>query len=402
MRILRPTPGERRRRRRIGLLGASVVALTLVAGTSSAGGFTLAIANVHGWLPDWHRSVVNTRTEAVTVAKRYNVVVGQSKVYRPYLGAMHAARPHVVVAAYKSSISAGGENYTFVSRNHPSWFLRDRYGNRLHDSYGAYLINPKSLGVRRWTAKVAKRAQADGFDAFFLDSLGTYGLEAFHGTPIDPSTGVAFTPKTWLAATRGLAKRVNAAVAIPVIGNGLRDGSTYFSSSATYHLLDVLQAGEFEACFRAATFSASWFPSTTSWLRQVKALSSVQRRGRRALCWVKIYSSASSAQQQQWHDFALASFLLAQRGKAYFYFQGSTSENALSTWGDKSIRIGRPLTGRLASGNIYYRVYTHGMVAVNPTGISGLMQLSSSYMLAGHAISSLTLPAHGGVVLTSS
>jgi len=255
--------------------------------------------------------------------------------------------------------------------------------------------------VRRWTANLAKRAQRDGFDGFFLDSLGTYGLEAFHGTPIDPSTGLAFTPRTWLAATRGLAKHVNAAVTIPVLGNGLRDGSTYFSSTATYHLLDVLQAGEFEACFRAATFSASWFPSTTSWLRQVKALSSVQRRGRRALCWVKIYSAATAAQKQQWHDFALASFLLAERGKAYFYFQGGSSETALSTWGDSAVRIGRPVTGRLSSGNIYYRLYAHGMVAVNPTGSSDSMRLSSSYMLGGHAISSLSLPAHGGVVLPS-
>src|SRR5436309_12274802 len=114
----RLTPGGRRRGRRAGLVAASLLALTFAAGTSSAGAFNLAITNVHGWLPDWHKSVVNTRSEAVTVAKRYSVVVGQSKVYKPWLGAMHATRSRIVVAAYKSSISAGGENYTFVARNH--------------------------------------------------------------------------------------------------------------------------------------------------------------------------------------------------------------------------------------------------------------------------------------------
>jgi hypothetical protein len=312
------------------LLAGALAVVTLSAGASSAAGFTSTLKGVHLWTPDWHHSAVNTRAEALSVASRYSLVVGQSKTYQPWLKAMHAARPNVVVAPYKSSISAGGENYTFVSRNHPNWFLRDRGGHLLHDSYGAYLINPKSSGVRRWTVGLARRAQSQGFDAFFLDSLGTYGLEAFHGTPIDPATRAAYTASTWLAATRGLASHVNAAVRIPVIGNGLRDGGTYFSSAGTYRLLDGLQAGEFEACFRAATFSAAWYPSAKSWLAQVKAIASVQRRGKFALCWTKIYSGATSAQRQHWLNFARASFLLAQRGRAFFYFQGSMSENALS------------------------------------------------------------------------
>jgi hypothetical protein len=162
----------------------------------------------------------------------------------------------------------------------------------------------------------------------------------------------------------------------------------------------VLQAGEFEACFRAATFSAGWYPSAKSWLQQVKALSSVQRRGKRALCWTKIYSSATSAQRQHWLDFARASFLLAQRGRAYFYFQGSSSDNALSASGG-GLRIGRPVTGRLASGALQYRRFSNGIVVVNPTGASTSMRLGSSYLLGGSAVSSLNLAAHTGVVLVS-
>jgi hypothetical protein len=380
----------------------AVAATLLAAGSSTAGGFTLTIGNAHLWLPDWHKSVVNTRSEAVFVAEHYDVVVGQSKVYKPWLGVLHATRRKIVVAAYKSSISAGGENYTFVARNHPGWFLLDRYGHRLHDSYGAYLINPKSTGVRRWTAILARHAQAAGFNAFFLDSLGSYGLgTAFNGTPIDPSTGKAFTSATWLAATRGLAKRVNAAVTIPVIGNGLRDGHTYFSSPGTFHLLDVLQAGEFEACFRPATASAGWFPSQHAWAQQVAAISSVQRRGRRALCWTKVYSSATSAEQQRWHDFALASFLLAQRGRAYFYFQGQTSDTALATTWSGRLGIGRPLTARRLSGSLYYRKYEHGMVVVNPFDSADSMSLGAAYTLGANTISTINLPAHSGVILTS-
>ena len=398
----RQRSGRESRLHRLIAVGLVVTAVLLAAGPSTAGGFTLAISNARLWMPDWHRSVVNTRSEAVTIAGQYDVVVGQSKVYKPWLSAMHAAHPKVVVAPYKSSISAGGENYTFVARNHPNWFLRDRDGHLLHDSYGAYLINPKSTGVRRWTANLAKRAQADGFDAFFLDSLGSYGLgKAFNGTPIDPSTGNAFTSSTWLAATRGLAMRVNRAVAIPVIGNGLRDGHTYFSSAGTFRLLDALQAGEFEACFRPATSSASWYPSLSAWRQQLKAISSVQRRGKRALCWTKIYSSATSEQQHRWHDFALASFLLAQRGRAYFYFEGQQSNTALTSWGDFGLGIGKPITSPRVSGNLYYRRYEHGMVVVNPYGTADSMRLGAAYRLGANTISTINLPAHSGVVLTS-
>jgi Hypothetical glycosyl hydrolase family 15 len=382
---------------------AVVIALSvLMIGSTSASGFTPTGSDVHLWAADWNKSVVDTSSEAVTVATRNDLVVGQSKVYKPWLSAMYAAHPGVVVAAYKSSISAGGENYTYVANNHPSWFLRDRNGHLLHDSYGAYLIDPGSDGVRTWTISLAKQAQTDGYNAFFLDSLGTYGLEAFGGTPVDPATGKLFTPTTWMAATRGLALAVNNAISAPLVGNGLRDGSSYFASTAgTSSLLDAVDAAEFEACFRGATFSPTWYPSESLWLQQVRALEDVQSRGKTALCWTKLYSSATAAQQQHWHDFALSSFLLAQQGHEYFYYQGSKSNTALTSWGETSISLGSPSAARQVSGSLYSRQFTNGMVVVNPSGSSASMSLPRSYMLSGKSVNSLTVSAHSGVILTS-
>jgi hypothetical protein len=42
------------------------------------------------------------------------------------------------------------------------------------------------------------------------------------------------------------------------------------------------------------------------------------------------------------------------------------------------------------------------MVVVNPSGASGTLRLGSgSYKLSGHVVSSVSLAAHSGVVLTS-
>jgi hypothetical protein len=390
------------RLRRRFAISTAIAVLAILLGSTSASGFIATGTNVHLWLADWNKSVVDTSSEAVTVAQRSDLVVGQSKVYKPWLGAMYNAHPGVVVAWYKSSISAGGDNYTYVSKNHPTWFLRDRNGRLLHDSYGAYLINPASNGVRTWTVSLAKQAQSDGFSGFFLDSLGTYGLEAFGGTPVDPATGKLFTPATWMAATAGLAKAVNSSVTIPVIGNGLRDGGSYFASTnSTSGLLDSLDAGEFEACFRAATFSASWYPSETAWLQQIRALADVQSTGKTALCWTKLYTAATTAQQNHWHDFALASFLLAQGGHSYFFFQGSKSNTALTSWGETSISLGAPTGALKVDGSLYCRQFTNGMVVVNPTGTADSMPLSQPYTLSGKAVNSISVSPHSGVILAA-
>jgi hypothetical protein len=387
--------------RNLSFAAALLVACITLIGPSTASGFTSTSSGVHLWLGDWNSSVVDTSSEALTVASRNDLVVGQGKVYKPWLSAMYGANSSIVVAPYKSSISAGGENYTYVANNHPSWFLRDRNGRRLHDSYGAYLINPSSDGVRAWTVSLAQQAQSDGFSGFFLDSLGTYGLTAFGGTPIDPATGKPFTAVTWMAATRGLAQTVNDAVSIPVIGNGLRDGTTYFATTAgTAGLVNSIDAGEFEGCFRAATNSATWFPSEAGWLQQVNALEDVQSHGKTALCWTKVYSSATTAQQNRWHSFALASFLLAQNGHSYFYFQGSKSNTALTSWGEGSVAIGAPVAARAVSGSLYYRQFANGMVVVNPTSSAHTMALPKAYSLSGKMVSSITLQADSGTVLT--
>jgi hypothetical protein len=381
---------------------AAVLAGILAVGfsSSSSAAMSSTSSNVHNWLFDTsNSSVVNTQTEAVTVAGRHDVVVGALS-YKSYLPAMKAANPNLLIAPYHKGTSVQDADFTWVKNNHPSWLLHTSGGALLKSSYGTYLIDPGNSAVRTWMADYAKTLPAQGWNAVFLDSMGLYGFTGFTGSPINPRTGKVFTNAEWIDATRGEAAVVDAAVSIPVIANGLRTGPGYWSD--TKPLVGGIQAGEFEGCFRDATSKITAFPSTSNWLATVKALQDVQAQGRAAMCWTKTWTSATSSQIKQWHDYALGSFLLAQGGSEYFFFSGHKTDTALSWYGDDAINIGTPSGSISTSNGVYMRYFTNGVVAVNPTTSSQGVSLGSTYTLpSGSRSAQATVPAHSSLILTN-
>jgi hypothetical protein len=387
-----PTPRPRHTLR-LGLAALAAVAFSLA--TSSTGS-----AKVHDWLFDPNgSSVVNTRSEAVTVARRYDVVIAGPR-YHQYLGAMRAAHRGIVVAPYHKGTAVQGTQLTWIKAHHPKWLLRTAGGSLIRSAtYGTYLIDPGNLGVHRWQADFARRAVHNGWNGIFLDSMGLYAFNGFKGTPINPRSGAPFTAAGWLKATTGLAKAVNAAVSVPVMANGLRTGPGYWKGTRV--LLGGATSGEFEGCFRDATSGITHFPSLDSWKATVKALIDIQARGRHAMCWTKTWTTASNAQIQQWHDFALASFLLGAWGKnQYFFFSGSRKDTALTWYGDGRYRLGRPVSPIQHIGSIWKRRYANGVVVVNPTGTSDSISFTNTYLFpSGRRATSTTLAAHSGQIL---
>jgi putative glycosyl hydrolase-like family 15 (GHL15) protein len=387
-----PTPRRSPTTCRLGLAGLAVLALSL--STASTGS-----ASVHDWLfdPDGS-SVVNTRSEAVTVAHRYDVVIAGPR-YHQYLGAMRAAHRGIVIAPYHKGTAVQGRQFLWMKAHHPRWLLHTAGGGLLKSSWGTYLIDPANLGVRKWQADFARRAVRNGWNGIFLDSMGLYAFNGFTGTPINPRTGNPFTSAGWLKATTGLAKAVNAAVPVRVMVNGLRTGPGYWKGTRV--LLAGAQAGEFEGCFRDATSGISRFPSLDGWKATVKALADIQARGRHAMCWTKTWTTATSAQIQQWHDFALASFLLGAWGqKQYFFFSGSRRDTALTWYGDGRYTLGKPVSAIKHVGSIWKRRFANGVVVVNPTGTADTISFTNTYLLpSGRVASSSTLDPHTGLIL---
>jgi hypothetical protein len=232
-------------------------------------------------------------------------------------------------------------------------------------------------------------------------------VEGFSGVPIDRATGEPFTYDAWVGATRNLAAAMDAAITLPIVTNGYRNGS-YFAGqtdfgttfTGTRMLVGAAQGGEFEWCFRRALDPVAAFPTPATFALQLTAIDQAQAGGHWALCRVKLWQPATSAQQLRWHDFALAGFLLASQDHAYFRFYGSRSASPLQSWGEDALAIGAPLEQRRLVGGVYLRRFEHAIVVANPTATAATVSLGGSYRLPGGAAgTSLTAGADCGYIL---
>jgi hypothetical protein len=392
-----------------------VVALAVVALASSATVPAQAIipsaSGVHLWLFDpGNGTQVNTTAEAEAVA-RANDVVAAGAPYRPFLGAMHAAHPGLLVLRYRSGIAAKkGTQLQWVVANHPNWLARDAAGNMLTNSFGNALLDVSNPEVVQWQVSWAAGQAKLGWDGVYLDAVGVFGVEGFSGRPIDRSTGLPFTYDGWVGATRDLAAAVDAAIAQPVVTNGFRNGR-YFAGltdfattfGGTRMLVGAAQGGEFEWCFRRALDGPAEFPDPDTFALQLDALDQAQAGGHWAMCRTKLWQPATSSQRSRWHDFALAGFLLADQGHAYFHFYGSRDASPFADWGESGLAIGAPVELRRRVSGVYLRRYQAGIVVANPTGAAVTVSLGGSYRLPGGSSgTSLRAGADRGYVLVTS
>jgi hypothetical protein len=343
---------------------------------------------------------------AVAVARRSAIVVGRER-YGQYLDAMRDARPGIVVAPYRSAVAVAREELAWVRENHPDWLLKGTDGERIVNEWELHLVDPASPEVRAWRAEQAKETERQGWDAVYLDALGLYGLLDSSSRPVDPRTGEAFTADSWIEATAGLAKSIGDAVDIPVIGNGLRDGRNYYGHmpdgrfGGTRMLVPSIDGGVFETCFRWAKAPVDAFPPIEHWQEQLDALADMESRGKSGLCLTKVWTRASNAERQQWHDFALASLLLVSHSRSYFLFQARQGEPATTRWPGDDVDLGAPQDEMDQRDGAYVRRFENGLVVVNPSRSDIHVGLDGSYRTrdGDEAFSSVAVPAHTGLIL---
>src|SRR5262249_40412002 len=139
------------------------------------------------------------------------------------------------------------------------------------------------------------------------------------GLPVNPATNQVWTDTQWLAATSHLASVVKAALgSAPLAGNGIQNGTSYFRARS--QLFTGVDYGMAEIWMRTAGQSIGNWPTLTRWQANVDAIASAGANGQSILAITKCWTSGTTAQKDQWHRFALASFLLANDGHSRFYF----------------------------------------------------------------------------------
>jgi hypothetical protein len=343
-----------------------------------------------------------TEGEAVTIAQEFDVIAAQASVFPKYVTAMKAANPDLRIVAYINGtfdLKSGGTSYP------RSWYETALTGSRIQSAFGNYLLDP---GDASWQQSVAAQCTAaiaqSHYDGCFVDTLGTAPLDPGYvtGLPMDPATHAVWSGSAWLNATTAIAAAVQAANPNAlVIANGLANGTKYFSTSgATSELLGPSGTAMAELWLRAPGAGATQYPTLSKWLSNVNMLVDAESKGESILTTTKLWVTATAAQQTQWHQFALSSFLLGADGHSYFSFLEDRSNAAIvQDYAWDHVDIGMPLGPYAQDGSLYERSFTNGIVAVNPTSAPATITFAGSYTnLDGTVLTSETLAPDSGDV----
>jgi hypothetical protein len=353
-----------------------------------------------------------TLEQAIAQAQHSDVIIATAYMYQPYVVAMHAANPDLVILAY--------ENATFLDRSvdpngtakPESWYLRNCLGHQLRSKgYGAWLMDPRDIGGGWFDDRVAT-AQAlltkSGYDGIFLDMVGpfpttgTYVTDAVTGSftmPAVPGSSPCsnWSDASWMDTTGALAQRIRSVTGKPTWGNGINHGPWYFTkpTSRLQPFMDGLMA---EAFVRGAASGVNAYWNETQWKQDVDMLVDANAGGRSVLAVTKVWVPATPAQIDAWHRYAEATFLLGAGPTAYFEFRADT---ALSDDDPLShLAIGTP-TGAYAKVNgVYRRDFTLGRVLVNPSSVTTTIDLGATYVTFGGAtVTALTMKPHSAAIL---
>ncbi len=381
------------------LIGALVVVASAPAATAATAGFGSPAPGrpVLQWLPEeFATGHTYTQAQAVTAAARYDVIVAYTQAFQPYLASMRAANPNLVVLAYMNGMFVPPAQATSWPAD---WYSYDANGIKVQNAQNKnYLMNPTSSGwVQNRATTCANLVAQSGYDGCMLDTLGVAPLTAGYCTalPINPATGAAWARPDWISATTQLSTSVRSTVSPSlVVGNGLKDGPSLGESSQLFNGMD---GGIAEGFLRTSTQSATTYPSVSVWQQNVNMLLSPPKP---MLALTKVWASATTAQLNQYHLYALASFLLGTDGRSYFYFSSAASEPPISVvpW---SVNIGDPSGSYSLQDGAYQRPFTQGRVLVNPTASQVSVPLSGSYTeMDGTQVSgSLVMPPNTGQIL---
>jgi hypothetical protein len=377
--------------------------------TSSSGGSTTTSGATSGVLDLWAAKFMNgsqsvTLDQALSQAKRFNIITATRGVYRSYVSQMKAANPNLELLVYlNGSYAQQNQGSAFPD----AWYSHTAGGAKITSKgYGNYLMNPASPG---WINQVVQTCIAyksdSGYDGCLLDMLGTGPLMPGYdsGLPVNPATGSVWTNSQWLAATSHLAATVRSAIApAPLAGNGIQNGSSYFNGGApSSQLFSGVDVGMAETWIRSAHQGIDGWPTEARWKSNVDAIVDAGAHGHSIVAITKCWTSGTDAQKDKWHRFALASFLLGNDGHSDFYFSYSASSDAAADNAMWHIALGRPLGTYAKVGGAYLRDFVAGKVVVNPTTASVSIPLGGAYVdLGGHLVTSITLAPHTGQILT--
>jgi putative glycosyl hydrolase-like family 15 (GHL15) protein len=347
-----------------------------------------------------------THAEAMSMARRFNLIGAIPVAFQQYVADMKAANPNLTILSYANATFLAPSMTAGIPK---SEFAKDVHGNQIRSTtFHTILMNPASPKWRRRTVKTCQSlAKLGGYDGCIVDLL-TMGVFAKHfvtALPVNPHTGKVYTELQWRRVLVKLAHQyVRRDSRQIIVGNSVGNVFRYFLDPVSSQpLVNSLPGAQMEDFLRGATTGLNRFPNVKQWLENVHVISSIEDSGRTGLFSTKLWGKTHHAQVAAWQAYSMASFLMAANGHSYFAFTDQRSKiGAMET--DLPFRmpkktLGKPKGGMKHVGSVYIRRFRHGLAVVNPTRSSHKVTLGRKYTdLQGKRVSHLVLHAHSGNV----
>ena len=405
------------RSRRRSTLPATLAAAALLALSAStlppsdaATGFPVRAGALQRWVPlhmagGGLRGLADT---ALATAERFDLVMGNPGSLGSYASEMKAANPDLTLVVYLNGVYTSPGDLDLYDA---SWLARDSAGNPVRSrAWGNYMMDMSNF---RWwgdRARACARILGQGiFDHCYFDNLGAGPLSKNYNTsfPIDPRTGNPWTVPDLFRADLAMLRRISTKVPGPLLGNGLSNGARYFHKDAAQRsslLFEELDGAHSEIFLRDRGTPLNGFKTEAKWKQDVDMLVDAGARGKVVLTTTKLWGTRpTQAQIDQWHKYALASFLLGTDGRSYFHFSETNSLEVIvrdHLW--DRVNVGAPVSPYSKRDGAYRRDFTKGIALVNPTLVPVTVPLAGRYRdLGGTIRTAVTLSPNSGEVLTS-
>jgi hypothetical protein len=274
---------------------------------------------------------------------------------------------------------------------HPGWYLRDSTGRKI-TFMGYPWLYAMDLGKpsyqRAWAHNVVNELVRNGYDGAWMDNTDTTMKYDFANYPARyPTDG------DWRAATRSalayIGPRLTAAGKLSIPNIGAWGG---FPSVGNSYLQNV-SGGADQKFVKWGYRAGIGYASEEHWQSQLDNLKYTQSQGKYFLA-----NTESSTDDEAAAVYGWATVLLGGNGRAAFALRHHSADTWFPEYGYK---IGRP-TGpeSVNSDGVHRRVFTKGIVVVNPTSGQYSASLHGTYSGTGLTrVHRVTLAPHSAYVL---
>jgi putative glycosyl hydrolase-like family 15 (GHL15) protein len=259
----------------------------------------------------------------------------------------------------QNQVAFNAGDFCQISMIHPDWFLLNRDGQRIVRPYGDQdyvMMDPGNPGWRQFFLERIELSQVDpNWDGVFLDNVEvTFSFRENSGQ----FPRAYPDEQSYQNAIQGFLQYLR---------------NEYFHSNSRLLFANIV-ARKDEADFTKYLtwldgamhegWAVDWpnrYRDPEIWEEQMQLAEQTQAMKRFIILVSQGTQSDTNLQQ-----FAFASYLLINQGKAAFRYAASGQYNEAWLYSNYQLDLGTPIGQRYKSGDTWYRLYTNGMVAVNP------------------------------------